>query len=78
MVLFKIFRFSLIVHSFRAVPIPEATKLYQYARQNDLPLHLHLEEQPAELDDCRLVNEGKEPAEVLLQNILENGETEEV
>nr|CAD2159102.1 unnamed protein product [Meloidogyne enterolobii] len=69
---------ALAVHSFRAVPIPEATKLYQYARQNDLPLHLHLEELPAELDDCRLVNGGKDPAEILLQNILENGETEEI
>uniref|UniRef100_A0A914MGP3 Amidohydrolase-related domain-containing protein n=1 Tax=Meloidogyne incognita TaxID=6306 RepID=A0A914MGP3_MELIC len=69
---------ALAVHSLRAVPIPEAIKLYKYARQNNLPLHLHLEEQPAELDDCRLVNEGKDPAEVLLQNILENGETEEI
>uniref|UniRef100_A0A915NK87 Amidohydrolase-related domain-containing protein n=1 Tax=Meloidogyne floridensis TaxID=298350 RepID=A0A915NK87_9BILA len=69
---------AIAVHSLRAVPIPEAIKLYQYAQQNNLPLHLHLEEQPAELDDCRLVNEGKDPAEVLLQNILENGETEEI
>nr|CAD2194131.1 unnamed protein product [Meloidogyne enterolobii] len=69
---------ALAVHSLRAVPVPEAIKLYQYAQINNLPLHLHLEEQPAELDDCRLVNEGKDPAEVLLKNILVNGETEEI
>ncbi|CAK5092242.1 unnamed protein product [Meloidogyne enterolobii] len=69
---------ALAVHSLRAVPVPEAIKLYQYAQQNNLPLHLHLEEQPAELEDCRLVSGGKDPAEVLLQNILENGETQEI
>nr|CAD2203933.1 unnamed protein product [Meloidogyne enterolobii] len=74
----KIMIWSLWLHSLRAVPVPEAIKLYQYAQQNNLPLHLHLEEQPAELEDCRLVSGGKDPAEVLLQNILENGETQEI
>ncbi|KAL7072226.1 hypothetical protein ACQ4LE_009009 [Meloidogyne hapla] len=69
---------ALAVHSLRAVPVPEARKLYQYALQNNLPLHLHLEEQPAELENCRVVHKGKDPGDVLLEDVLENEGAERI
>jgi formimidoylglutamate deiminase len=40
-------------HSVRAVPRTWLEKLAGYARRNDLPLHVHADEQPREIEECR-------------------------
>jgi formimidoylglutamate deiminase len=40
-------------HSVRAVPRTWLEKLGEYARRNDLPLHVHADEQPREIEECR-------------------------
>lgn len=62
------------VHSLRAVPVPAARQLVQFAFARRLPLHLHLEEQPAELEQCNAVDQRhREPSEVLLEDVLPVG-----
>jgi formimidoylglutamate deiminase len=39
-------------HSVRAVPLDYLCKVAAYARAHDLPLHMHVAEQPAEVDAC--------------------------
>ncbi len=38
-------------HSIRAVPLDYLREVASYARANDLPLHMHVAEQPAEVED---------------------------
>ena len=40
-------------HSIRAVPIDAVVTLADYARDNGLPFHMHVAEQPRELAECR-------------------------
>ncbi|HVH62656.1 MAG TPA: formimidoylglutamate deiminase [Candidatus Dormibacteraeota bacterium] len=57
-------RIAAAIHSVRAVD-PESMRIVAaYARERHLPLHIHLAEQPAEVDDC-LRFEGCTPAELL-------------
>jgi formimidoylglutamate deiminase len=39
-------------HSVRAVPLDYLREVAAYARANDLPLHMHVAEQPAEVEAC--------------------------
>ena len=39
-------------HSVRAVPLEYLREVVQYARINEMPVHMHVAEQPAEVDDC--------------------------
>jgi formimidoylglutamate deiminase len=39
-------------HSLRAVPLDYVLEVAAYARSNDLPLHMHVAEQPAEVEAC--------------------------
>ncbi|MEJ2151832.1 MAG: formimidoylglutamate deiminase [Gemmatimonadota bacterium] len=39
-------------HSVRAVPIEAIAELHQEARHRDLVFHMHVEEQPQEIEDC--------------------------
>jgi formimidoylglutamate deiminase len=39
-------------HSIRAVPLDVMEEIASYARQRELPLHLHISEQPGENDAC--------------------------
>jgi formiminoglutamate deiminase len=57
-------RVGLAPHSVRAVPPSWLRPLADYARAHDLPLHMHVAEQPREVEEC--VDEtGKRPVELL-------------
>jgi formimidoylglutamate deiminase len=53
-------------HSIRAVPIEYLAKIRTYAHANSLPVHMHVAEQPAEIDEC-LGEYGLRPVELLRQ-----------
>jgi len=57
-------RVGLAPHSVRAVPVPFLGPLAEYARAYDLPLHMHVSEQPREVEEC-VAETGKRPAELL-------------
>jgi formimidoylglutamate deiminase len=62
-------------HSIRAVPIEDLAKITDYAHENSLPVHMHVGEQPAEIDEC-LGEHGVRPVELLKQrNILNSSFT---
>jgi formiminoglutamate deiminase len=52
------------IHSVRAVDPASMRVVAAWARKRGAPLHVHLAEQPAEVDECRRV-EGCTPAELL-------------
>lgn len=51
-------------HSIRAVPLDYLCDVVRYARSNHLPLHMHVAEQPAEVEAC-LGEYGQRPVELL-------------
>ena len=51
-------------HSVRAVPRAWLERLGEYARRNDLPLHVHADEQPREIRECE-EEHGMRPIELL-------------
>ena len=51
-------------HSVRACPSDWLEQIGAYARKNDLPLHVHADEQPREIDEC-LEEHGLRPIELL-------------
>ena len=51
-------------HSVRACPRPWLEEIGRYARDNDLILHVHADEQPREIDEC-LAEHGMRPIELL-------------
>ncbi len=51
-------------HSVRAVPPGWLAEIASYARAHDLPLHMHVAEQPGEVAAC-LAETGKRPVELL-------------
>lgn len=58
-------------HSIRAVPIEYLTKITDYAHESGLPVHMHVAEQPGEINEC-LAEYGVRPVELLRQrNILD-------
>jgi len=56
-------------HSIRAVPLEYLREVAGYARANSLPLHMHVAEQPAEVEDC-IGEYGLPPVELLHENRL--------
>lgn len=48
----------------------ESARLLQFAAAHQFPLHIHLEEQPGELADCRTFHDGRLPSELLFQNVI--------
>jgi formimidoylglutamate deiminase len=52
-------------HSVRAVPLPFLKELFHYAKEHSLPLHMHIAEQPAEIEAC--VKEYKRTPVALLE-----------
>ena len=56
------------LHSLRAVPESALNELDAYARQHNLPVHIHVAEQIAEVEDC-LAHTGQRPIEWLLNNV---------
>jgi formimidoylglutamate deiminase len=51
-------------HSVRACPPEWLERIGEYARANDLPLHVHADEQPREIEEC-LAEHGMRPIELL-------------
>ena len=51
-------------HSVRACPADALRELGRYALEHELPLHVHADEQPREIEDC-LVEHGVRPIELL-------------
>jgi formimidoylglutamate deiminase len=51
-------------HSVRAVPIEAVAELHQEARRRDLVFHIHVEEQPQEIEDC-VGTHGRRPMALL-------------
>ena len=57
-------RIGAAIHSVRAVDPPSMRMVAEWARTRGAPLHAHLAEQPAEVEECREV-EGCTPTELL-------------
>jgi formimidoylglutamate deiminase len=57
-------RVGLAPHSVRACPSDALLELGRYALDHDLPLHVHADEQPREIDEC-LAEHGLRPIELL-------------
>ena len=55
-------------HSLRAVSAPSLQALAEYARDRELPMHLHVAEQTAEVEQC-VQNTGQRPVAWLLENL---------
>jgi formimidoylglutamate deiminase len=53
-------------HSVRACPRPWLEELGRYADEHGLPLHVHADEQPREIEEC-LVEHGVRPIELLAE-----------
>ncbi|HXA64040.1 MAG TPA: formimidoylglutamate deiminase [Bryobacteraceae bacterium] len=56
-------------HSIRAVPLDYLSEVATFARAGDLPLHMHVAEQPAEVEAC-LAEYGLRPIQLLYQHDL--------
>jgi formimidoylglutamate deiminase len=54
------------VHSVRAIPRGWLEEIGRYTRQDDLPVHIHADEQPREIEEC-LAEHGIRPIELLAQ-----------
>jgi formimidoylglutamate deiminase len=57
-------RVGVAPHSVRACPRDALAELGRYALEHDLPLHVHADEQPREIDEC-LAEHGRRPIELL-------------
>ena len=57
-------RVGVTPHSVRACPADALGELGRYALEHDLPLHVHADEQPREIDEC-LAEHGIRPIELL-------------
>jgi formimidoylglutamate deiminase len=60
-------RIGVAPHSVRAVPLDYLRQVAEYARLKKLPLHMHVSEQPAEIEAC-LGEYGRRPVELLHEN----------
>ena len=59
---------GVVVHSLRAVGTPMLQSLAAEAARREMPLHVHLEEQPQEIKDC-VAAHGVTPLALLLDNV---------
>jgi len=59
---------GVVAHSIRAVALPTIKKLHEESRRRSLVFHMHVEEQPKEVADCK-ASLGKAPMAALLQTI---------
>ena len=59
-------RVGVAPHSVRACPRDWLTELGRYAKEERLPLHVHADEQPREIDEC-LAEHGLRPIELLAE-----------
>jgi formimidoylglutamate deiminase len=54
-------------HSIRALPLAYLLEIVSYARRNKLPVHMHVAEQPAEIEAC-LAEHRLRPVELLAEH----------
>jgi len=59
-------RVGVAPHSVRACPADALRELGAYATENGLPLHVHADEQPREIEEC-LAEQGLRPIELLAE-----------
>ena len=59
-------RVGVTPHSVRACPPDWLVELGAYAAEHDLPLHVHADEQPREIEEC-LAEHGRRPIELLAE-----------
>jgi formimidoylglutamate deiminase len=65
-------RVGVAPHSVRAVPLDYLLTVAEFARSRNLPLHMHVSEQPAEIEAC-VAEYGVRPVELLYEHgILED------
>ena len=62
-------RVGVAPHSVRAQPVEWLRALGAYAREHQLPLHMHLSEQPREIEEC-LAEHGVRPTELIAREGL--------
>jgi formimidoylglutamate deiminase len=60
-------RVGVAPHSVRACPADALLELGRYAHEHDLPLHVHADEQPREIEEC-LAEHGVRPIELLARH----------
>ncbi len=65
---------GLVAHSLRAVPIEAIVRIHEEARRRDLVFHMHVEEQPKEIE-ASLAHYGKRPLALLLDRLEIGPET---
>merc|ERR1740130_2065044 len=56
---------GVVAHSMRAVSLPTLKALGEEARRREMVLHVHVEEQPQEIEDC-LAEHGATPLALLM------------
>jgi formimidoylglutamate deiminase len=56
-------------HSLRAVPLDYVCEVVAYARAQQMPVHMHVSEQPADVEAC-VAEYGARPVELLAENGL--------
>lgn len=62
-------RVGVAPHSVRACPLPWIRELAEYARSEGLPFHMHVAEQPREVEECR-AEHGVPPVRLLAREGL--------
>ena len=61
-------RIGIAAHSIRGVPLDDLVELYAGARQRAMPMHMHVEEQRKEIEDC-LAAYGRRPMQLLNERL---------
>ncbi|HEY7818576.1 MAG TPA: formimidoylglutamate deiminase, partial [Vicinamibacteria bacterium] len=65
---------GLVAHSIRAVPLDAIVRIHEEARRRRVPFHIHVEEQPKEIE-AALAHYGRRPLELLLDRLEIGSET---
>lgn len=58
---------GIVAHSIRAATIDEIASLHEEAERRGLPFHMHIEEQPREIEEC-VRHYGKTPMALLIEH----------
>lgn len=59
---------AVAAHSIRAVPLDDLRELARGARDRGVPMHMHVEEQPKEIEECKSAY-GKSPMRMVLEHV---------
>ncbi len=64
---------GVVAHSLRAVGLDDFKKLRAYSLERGIVFHMHIEEQPKEVEACREAHAGKTPMDLVLDNVTVDG-----